>query len=136
MEAWAQSSSTCVDGQLQTRNSVMAGAERSGQVFFAGERATGSGMLRRFLSRRPQLAVSDCDAIKRQQLFENPDIGAHVHRDRLYGDLFVNVSHHITGLGSGLVRHEFALCPRITTDVNEKNIQTIYPLNVCINIDA
>jgi hypothetical protein len=31
----------------------------------------------------------------------------------------------ITGLSSDLVRHGFALCPKITTDVNEQNTQAI-----------
>jgi hypothetical protein len=32
---------------------------------------------------------------------------------------------HITGLSSALVRHGLALCPKITTDVNEQNTQAI-----------
>jgi hypothetical protein len=63
--------------------------------------------------------------IKRRQLFENLGPGTYVHRKRLYGDLFVDLSHHITGLGSDLVRHGLALCPKITTDVNEQNTQAI-----------
>jgi hypothetical protein len=32
---------------------------------------------------------------------------------------------HLTGLSSDLVRHGLALCPKITTDVNEQNTQAI-----------
>jgi hypothetical protein len=32
---------------------------------------------------------------------------------------------HITGLSPDLVRHGLALCPKMTTDVNEQNTQAI-----------
>lgn len=32
---------------------------------------------------------------------------------------------HITGLSSDLVHHGLALCPKITTDVNQPNTQAI-----------
>jgi len=32
---------------------------------------------------------------------------------------------HIAGLSSDLVRHKLALCPKMTTDVNEQNTQAV-----------
>lgn len=39
--------------------------------------------------------------------------------------LFVDPAHRGTGIGAALVRHGLTLHPRMTTDVNEQNIQAV-----------